>query len=265
MNSCGESKLFGLRVGVADCNLPAGNSIEGCLAKPDSKIGVQENPRAATLASDISNRLKAEIITATLKPGRKLKIAELSDKYVVGLAPIREALNRLSAEKLVVQTDQRGFTVAPISEHDHDDLLKARCWLNGVALKESIENGGAEWEEEVLLACHRLLKTPRQNPEWEELHRNFHKSLLAACGSNWVLSFCDQLFIKSERYRNVARYADAARSSAAAAEHREIAEVAVARRVDVASRLLNDHFMRTALIVRKRLFPHALEAWKQEV
>jgi GntR family transcriptional regulator, carbon starvation induced regulator len=232
------------------------------LAKLDRNVGVHETPRAATLASDVFNRLKTEIITATLQPSRKLKIAELSDKYVVGLAPIREALNRLSAENLVVQTDQRGFTVAPISEHDHDDLLKARCWLNGVALKESIEKGDSEWEEGVILACHRLSKTPRQNPEWEELHRNFHKSLLAACGSNWVLSFCDQLFFKSERYRNVARYSNAARSLAAAAEHREIAEVAVARRAELASKLLNDHFMKTALIVRKKLFPHSLHAWK---
>ena len=224
--------------------------------------------QAGTRASEVYQLVRRDIIAAALAPGSKLKIAELAAKYGVGIAPVREALNRLSAESLVVQTDQRGFSVAATSPEDLDDLLRARCWLNEVALRESIARGGQDWEERVLLACHRLLKIPRRtgpdeasssNPHWEEAHRAFHKSLLAACGSSWVLTFCDQLFFKSERYRHIARSASAARSATAAEEHKAIMEVAVARRTEDAIRLLNAHFTQTALLVRKSLYPHP--AW----
>jgi GntR family transcriptional regulator, carbon starvation induced regulator len=229
-------------------------------------------PKAATRASEICNLVRRDIIAAKLPPGSKLKIGELATRYDVGIAPVREALNRLSAESLVVQTDQRGFSVAAISPEDLDDLLRARCWLNEVALRESIVRGGQDWEEGVLIACHRLLKIPRRNesgdggsltnPQWEEAHRAFHKSLLAACGSSWVLSFCDQLFFKSERYRQIAHSASAARSATAAEEHKAIMEVAIARRTEDAIRLLNAHFTQTALLVRKSLYPHP--AWAKE-
>jgi GntR family carbon starvation induced transcriptional regulator len=221
--------------------------------------------KAGTRASEIYSLLRSDIIAARLPPGRKLKVAELAEKYDVGIAPVREALNRLSAESLAAQIDQRGFSVAAISPEDLDDLLRARRWLNEVALRESISHGGQDWEEGVLIACHRLLKIPRRtaredgasssNPQWEEAHRAFHKSLLAACGSSWVLSFCDELFFKSERYRHIARSASAARSAAAAKEHKAIMEVALARRTDDAIRLLNAHFTQTALLVRKSLYP----------
>jgi GntR family transcriptional regulator, carbon starvation induced regulator len=230
--------------------------------------------KAGTRASEIYSLVRSDIIAARLPPGSKLKIAELASKYDVGIAPVREALNRLSAESLVVQTDQRGFSVAAISPDDLDDLLRARRWLNEVALRESIAHGGQDWEEGVLVACHRLLKISRRtelddgasssNPQWEEAHRAFHKSLLAACGSSWVLSFCDQLFLKSERYRHIARSASAARSATAAKEHRAIMEVALARRTEDAIRLLNAHFTQTALMVRKSLYPHPAQTKKSD-
>lgn len=225
--------------------------------------------KAGTRASEICNLVRRDIITATLPAGSKLKIAALATKYGVGIAPVREALNRLSAENLVLQTDQRGFSVAAISPQDLDDLLRARCWLNEVALRESMARGDQDWEEGVLVACHRLLKIPRRtepdeggsssNPVWEEAHRAFHKSLLAACGSDWVLNFCDQVFFKSERYRHIARSSSAERSATAAEEHKAIMEVAIARRTEDAVRLLNAHFTQTALLVRKSLYPHP--AW----
>lgn len=218
--------------------------------------------KSSTFASAVYSRVRGEIILATLHPGQKLKVAELASTYGTGLAPIREALNRLSAEGLVVQTDQRGFSVAPISEKELDDLLKARCWLNGLAVRESIAHGESEWEEGVLLAGHRLLKTPRhissadrqRNPDWEKAHRVFHHALLSACGSNWLIGFCDQLFTESERYRHIARSANVSRSAASADdEHRGIMEVTLARRADDAASLLSAHYTRTAFLVRSAL------------
>jgi GntR family carbon starvation induced transcriptional regulator len=171
---------------------------------------------------------------------------------------MREALSRLSAERLVQQTDNRGFTLIPVSVAELVDLTQARCWLNEVALRQSIQRGGSAWEEAVLLSFHRLSRTPRRSgadpaersPSWEAVHRAFHRSLVEGCGSHWLVDFCERLFDAAERYRHLARRAGVTRGNAED-EHKDIMQAAVDRKADEAVDLLNMHFMRTAELVQK--------------
>src|ERR1700731_3208285 len=125
----------------------------------------------------------------SLLAGEKPRIDVLRTRYDVGGTPLREAMNRLSTEGLVTQSDQRGFRVTPVSADDLLELPRTRCWINEVALRESIARGGRDWEEGGLLALHRLSRVPivvdnsRMNPDFSELHRVFHAALMASCGS----------------------------------------------------------------------------------
>ncbi len=112
--------------------------------------------------------------------------------------------------------DQRGFSVAHVSEADFAELLKTRAWLDERALRESIANGDRQWQEAVVLAHYRPSKTPRtpapekararasaprSSVEREQCHRAFHFALLVACGSTMLLRFCQQLYDQNIRYR----------------------------------------------------------------
>ncbi|KAF1310687.1 hypothetical protein BLX42_12735 [Pseudomonas sp. SG-MS2] len=55
----------------------------------------------------------------------------------------------------------RGFIVAQISEQDLVEITKSRCWLEEIALRESILRRDRKWEEELVIAQHRLARTPR--------------------------------------------------------------------------------------------------------
>ena len=94
-----------------------------------------------TLATIAYTKLRQDLIHGAFDLGSKLRIQALCERYGIGLNPIREALNRLSSEGFVVQTDQRGFQVAELSIGDLEELTKARCWLDGLALRESIQHG----------------------------------------------------------------------------------------------------------------------------
>jgi GntR family transcriptional regulator, carbon starvation induced regulator len=190
-------------------------------------------------------------------PGQKLHIRELQTRYNVGLSPIREALTRVSRDGLVKQIDMKGFSVAPLSEADLDDLTRTRCWLYEIGLRQSIENGDAAWEEGVLVAYHRLSKIARYegddrsvvNPAWERAHRLFHASQIAACSSTRLISFCEQLFDAADRYRFLSRLVDTTPSPLEEPRidgHRLLMEATVAREADRAVRLLKEHFERTA-------------------
>jgi DNA-binding GntR family transcriptional regulator len=214
--------------------------------------------RHGTLASQIHARLRQDILTGLFRPGERLRIEAICERY--GLAsstPLREALNRLSAEELVLREDQRGFRVAPVSLQDLMELTKTRCWITELALRESIRNGDAAWEEGVVVAAHRLSRLPREgeggystfNPEWEQRHRDFHLALIVACGSHWLVDFYAMLMDRDDRYRYLAVSETPAEPRDVTGEHRAIVEAVLARDTERAVALSNAHIQRTAAII----------------
>lgn len=213
----------------------------------------------ASITAQLFDRLRDDILNGNLQPGQKLKIETLREQYSVGASPVREALSMLTSEGLVQRLDQRGFRVSEISVSAFEELLRTRCWLEERALRESIASGSAAWEEGVLLAHHRLTKTPRSagpsdgaSPKWETAHKLFHMSLLSACGSGFLIGFCEQLYDLNIRYRNIAGSV-AYPSRNVAAEHLAICEAAIDGDADQAVKLLVEHYTDTGEFLRLQL------------
>ena len=217
-----------------------------------------------TLATSIYARLRRDILRGVFPPGERLRLDTLSERYEIGATPLREALNRLSAEELVNREEQRGFRVAPVSLSDLAELTKTLCWITELALRESIKNGNADWEESVALAAHRLSRIPREgedgyasfNPEWEERHRTFHLTLIAACGSRWLIDFYAMLMDRNTRYRYLA-FADGSEPRDVEAEHQAIYDAVLARDADHAILAANVHLSKTtdSVIARESDLP----------
>lgn len=214
----------------------------------------------ATLATSIYERLKTDILSARLEPGRKLQLRFLMEQYDAGQTPLREALNRLTTEDLVIGKEQRGFFVKAISLEELGELTKTRSWVEGLALRESIANSTPAWEESLLVAHHRLERSPRSlnperfesNPEWERLHRAFHALLIGGCGSRPLISFCEQLADRLQRYRALSSR-KAFRVRNVSQEHADILKAVLDRESDEAVRLLQAHYEQTAGFIKTDL------------
>ncbi len=218
----------------------------------------KEDPKVAstTVASSVYDQLRLDILTGDLQPGEKLRSEFLRGRYKAGISPVREALNRLATERLVCREDQRGFHVAAVSKAGLIELTKTRCWIEERALRESIEHGDDAWEEQIVLTFHRLSRTPRSaddqtyafNAKWEGLHRDFHNAVIAACGSHWLLSFCEQLVDQADRYRQLAAAVSYPKRNERD-EHQDLMEAVLARDADRAVALQCAHIHKTADIV----------------
>jgi DNA-binding GntR family transcriptional regulator len=141
--------------------------------------------------------LRRDILATRLKPGAPLKLGTLRDAYGLGWTPLREALSRLEAERLVTAVSNRGFAVATVSQDELEDLARARLVVELPLLLESIENGDADWEAAVVTSHYRLsrCRIAPDDPseatvdEWDEKHTAFHAALLGAARSNWLMRF----------------------------------------------------------------------------
>lgn len=214
-----------------------------------------------TLTSRTYAMLRADIIRGGLQPGVKLKIEELRERYDVGTSPIREALSLLSSDGLVHRIEQRGFRVSNVSGEEFADILRVRCWFEERALREAIANGDSAWEEQLVLAAYRLSREPRSigtgetfiaNADWEASHKAFHSALISACGSPILLAYCDDLYDKNVRYRNLAGTLSYPNRDIAH-EHDAVLEASLARNADLAVAELMKHYQRTSHLLAGRL------------
>lgn len=208
---------------------------------------------APSLTVQTYERLRVDLLDGLWPPGQKLPMHRLRQHYAIGASPLREALSRLVAEGLVVHNDQRGFAAAAVSEDELEDIVRNRVALESLALEQGQARRGPGWEEELLVAFHRLSRTPRsadadsyeENPVWERQHRAFHFALLSACGSPTLMGFCEQLYDRAYRYRQLAaRKAYKRRNELD--EHRAIFEAVMAGDLEAAKKLLARHYERTA-------------------
>lgn len=210
-----------------------------------------------TRSSRMYVQMRTDILNGDLMPSSKLNVRDLSKTYESGLSPVREALNRLASEGLVRHVDNRGFVVSAVGVAQLQDLTQARCWMNEIGIRRSIELGDSAWEELVLVTCHRLSRIERvpydgsniSDMEWNTAHKAFHQALISGCQSDWLMETCDQLFDSAERYRSLARVGGVSRNDPKD-EHHEIMTAAVNRDADLAASLLTKHFEYTAHLVR---------------
>lgn len=217
--------------------------------------GIVDSSADGRNLSELATELiKRDILGAAFYPGDKLLLEALSERYGIGVNPVREALNRLCSAGFVEHRHQRGFFVAGMSMDALGELVKTRIWLETKALEESMKNATEDWEERVIVAYHRLARTQLrlgdaagrdENEAWEARHKAFHLLLLERCGSSWLIDFCSTMMDQSVRYRNLSVSANHARRGDALPEHEAIMNAVVDRDLPAALDTLQRHYMRT--------------------
>jgi DNA-binding GntR family transcriptional regulator len=213
-----------------------------------------------SLTAAVANALQQDLVAGRYMPGEKLPIVHLAKDYGVSPGAVREALSRLVSESLVEFNEQRGFRAAPVSRAALLDITRTRIMIDAHALRDAIRLGDADWEAEILAIQHRLASCLMREPndptkvreEWQRLHRVFHRTLISACGSSWLMRFHDLLFDQTIRYRSVAAVYETARQGLrpdVAGEHARIVNAVIARDADAAAVAIEQHYMNTANLI----------------
>lgn len=204
------------------------------------------NPQLQGIGESAYHKIRTDIIFGRLYPGRRLKLEQLKTDYGASVSTLREILNRLSSERLVVAEGQKGFEVAPVSIANLREIAALRQLLECRALEQSFRAGDMEWEGRVVAAHHRLARMEErmaegdrsQTEEWKQYDWQFHQALISACGSKMLIDTHAAVFDKYLRYQMIAL---SYRGEIAAEEHRLLLECALARDAARACEVLTRH------------------------
>jgi DNA-binding GntR family transcriptional regulator len=173
---------------------------------PDlSQLGLTRIDRG-TVQERVYGVLRDRLMRGGFEPGQKLKIAELAGALGTSAMPVREALNRLTAERALEALPNRSVRVPALSKEALQDLMDTRFAVEGLAVARAAVNMTPE-----TLATLREFITAQSATDSEhvsegsaEQNRAFHFAIYRQSGSTVLLPIIESLWLQFGPYLRVA-------------------------------------------------------------
>ncbi len=186
-------------------------------------------------------RLREAILQGDFAPGEPLVISALAEELGLSATPLREALRKLASEGLVVLQSHGSARVAEVELHEANEIYELRLLLEPLAVERAVAKGDADYHRRVEEAWHALTEQRVAAPS---AHAGFHRALLSACDSAWLLKITTMLADRAGLMVTVGLPARPADYDTARA-HRALMEPAVAGDAPAAAEELRRHLTTT--------------------
>jgi GntR family carbon starvation induced transcriptional regulator len=200
------------------------------------------------LATKCLEIVEDKIIMGKLRPGEHIKIDALAASLGVGLSPMREALSRLSASRLVENKDKRGFFVTALDADTVRDSMLTIYQIESLVVGSAMQHGDDRWEQNIVATLHGLKKVETEElvsvDKWLPRNEAFHDAIAAGCPLKRLLAIRNELKMEHRRFTCFA-FAQNDISSLAINhdEHRLLAESILARKKKAAMDFLKHHLI----------------------
>lgn len=145
-------------------------------------------PGQERLVDQAYRHIRDAIVAVRLQPGAPLEEKALSAWLGVGLTPIRDALKRLTLERLAVTYPRRGTFVSRINIADEARLTEVRVELEGLAA--ALAAGRVTDDERAAMVglFDDLERGSHERVDHTELDARVHRAIYAATGNEFLES-----------------------------------------------------------------------------
>lgn len=185
---------------------------------------------------DVYERLRAEILSCVLLPGTSLNEATLAERFNVSKTPIRDALSRLHAQRLLHVIPRKGYRVAPISMSDATDLFEFRAWLEEKCVRSIVVHAS----DQQLRALHRFRTKPAKQ-DFVDYNRSFHLGLVELAPNRRLADTAREIVEQFDRLVLMSITAVERQTAPLLKEHGVILDAIQARDGALAGRLVAQH------------------------
>ena len=149
--------------------------------------------RKLTYSQQVANYIKECILAGELSPGDQIKEVALAERLSVSRAPIREALQLLTQEGIIVSTPQIGKYVANLTSKEIRDSYFTGGVLEGAAVSEALPSYTGEdlnQLEHILADMKKLADENGPLENFAKLDNAFHGVLFARIDNKLLIDLC---------------------------------------------------------------------------
>jgi DNA-binding GntR family transcriptional regulator len=209
------------------------------------RILLREHGNSGTTAEAVYRTLRQGIVHGELAPGERLLSDALAGELKVSRTPVREALRKLEAEGLVIQSGSRLVVHAP-TDQDLTELFYVREALEGMAARLAAENATPVEVAEISELLDDM-ETLRRRGDLDALRRlsaEFHQSVCRAAHNHRLVQLLGGLLDAARKIQTSTLFGEG-RAAEALREYRDLVAAIAARDADRAEALARLHRRRT--------------------
>ncbi|ROO88297.1 GntR family transcriptional regulator [Actinocorallia herbida] len=180
-----------------------------------------------SLVELVMQRVRADILAGALAPGERLIEEQLTARFGISRAPLREALRLLGQQGLVEHLPRRGVRVAELSAADVDELFGLRDVLERYAVEIALP--GPVVLADLASALESMDAAARAGDLLAEndAHHRFHLAVVSLSGHRQLLLAYEPVILKLQLHMAANLRLEAAALSApeeGVARHRRLFE-----------------------------------------
>lgn len=213
-------------------------------------------PSIRTLAERVFHQLQDAIVRGELAPGSKITEPGLASTYGISRGPLREAMRRLEAHRLIERVPHVGARVVKLTMPELLELFDVREALESMAARLAAEHMTPEEVAGLrdVLAVHESQSDLQRGEAYyqREGDLDFHYRIVKGSHNRMLVNLlCDDLYYLVRLYRTQFS-ASGARPHKAFVEHHRIVDAIEAGDAELAELLMRRHVAASRANVAER-------------
>ncbi len=147
------------------------------------------NNKSGGLAQKAYTDLKAMILNHQLIPGNIFNESQLQEALGIGRTPVREAVQQLAKENLIVVHPRRGLEVSKISPKRIHDIFQVRSMLEPIILEKNFDKIDVGWLSnlhEKFLSYINIELSAENTIIISNLDNEFHMGIANSAGNHYI-------------------------------------------------------------------------------
>jgi DNA-binding GntR family transcriptional regulator len=142
----------------------------------------------ASLAEQAYRLLEEQLVTLRLAPGELISEKDLMNKADIGRTPVREAIQRLSAEGLLQVLPRKGLLVTPLRRSDLVRIIEARRVLERLMIVKATERATAKQRLALKFLANNLLAADNDLELFFQLDQQLNELLETTCDNRFLVN-----------------------------------------------------------------------------
>lgn len=160
--------------------------------------------KSMSLSRRVYRSVRFDIVSGKISGGTRITETEIAQKFKVSRTPVREALQKLTQEKLITAIPKAGYLVEDLSDNELNDLFITRMEIEIVAFHKAIDFITVE---EIKRLDDNLEETKAaiklgEDFKITQLDLDFHATIYKASRSVYLFRVCSMLSDLTLRYRH---------------------------------------------------------------
>jgi len=207
--------------------------------------------REARVAGGVAfAKLMHAIESGVYQPGDRLRETEIADRLALSRTPIREALRRLEAEKIIEHRPRVGAVIRTLGQAEVVELYEMRLVLERTAAEMAAKHAAAA-EVDAMAGLNDEIAATQDGPKAAAINQKFHRAIYLAARNRFLLDAA-RAMNNALLLLGPTTLADAARIATVVTQHKQIMDAIGAGDIDVAGAAAEAH-LQTSLRYRLKV------------